>query len=63
MSKHQQSIVYWANCVSEWQAKGWKEWEVKRMLACCLESVRSVHKNPAADAALVMEIANGARAA
>lgn len=63
MSKRQQSLVYHAQAVIEWRAKRWNVESINRMLICALEMTRSVHADPAADAAVVLEIADGVRCA
>ena len=63
MSRRQQSLAYYAQAVAEWRAKGWGPASINRMLISCLEGTRSVHTNPAADAVVVLEIADGVRCA
>ncbi len=63
MSKRQQSLAHNAAAVLEWRAKGWGEQSINRMLICSLELTRSCHPKPAADAVIVLEIANGQRCA
>lgn len=62
-SRRQQSLAYNAQSVTEWRAKGWSAESINRMLICSLELTRSVHINPAADAVIVLEIADGVRCA
>lgn len=63
ISRRQQSLVYNAQAVIEWRAKGWSAASINRMLICSLELTRSVHTNPASDAVVVLEIADGKRCA
>lgn len=63
ISKRQQSLAYYAQAVLEWRAKGWSRQQINRMLICALEGTRSVHKDPANDAGIVLEIADGVRCA
>ena len=57
------SLAYNARAVAEWRAKGYSEASINHMVICSLECTRSVHADPAADAVIVLEIANGQRAA
>ena len=63
ISRRQQSLAYYAQAVIEWRAKGYSAPSINRMLISALECTRSVHVNPAADAVVVLEIADGARCA
>jgi hypothetical protein len=57
----QRSMIWHAQAVREWRAKGWGASSVNRMLICALENTRSVHQNPSSDAVIVLEIADGRR--
>lgn len=63
MTARQISLTHYAKSVREWRAKGWSERSINRMVVSALESTRSVHTNPAADAVIVLEIADGVRCA
>ena len=63
ISRRQQSLASSAQAVSDWRAKGWGAASINRMLISALELSRSVHVNPAADAVVVLEIADGVRCA
>lgn len=63
MTRRQQSMTYNAQAVREWRANGWSSASINRMLISSLELTRSVHANPAADAVIVLEIADGVRCA
>lgn len=63
LNRRQQSLGYHAKCVIDWRAKGWNAASINRMLVSMLTLTRSVHANPAQDAVLVLEIANGTRCA
>lgn len=62
-TRRQQSLGHYARAVGEWRAKGWDAASINRMVICALESTRSVHANPAGDALIVLEIADGVRCA
>lgn len=62
LTAKQRSMIWHAQVVREWRAKGWGASSVNRMLICALENTRSVHQNPSADAVIVLEIADGRRA-
>jgi hypothetical protein len=57
------SLAYYAKAVQEWRASGKPSAVINRMLICCLEMTRTVHKDPVGDAITVLEIADGLRAA
>lgn len=63
ISRRNQSLAYYAQAVCEWREQGWCRASVNRMLISSLECTRSVHVDPAADAVIVLEIADGTRAA
>lgn len=63
MTARQVSLAHYAKAVAEWRAKGWSTASINRMLVSALECTRSVHANPAADAVVVLEIADGVRCA
>lgn len=63
MTRRQMPLAYYAKCVQEWRAQGKPAAVINRMLVCALEMTRSCHPNPASDAGLVFEIADGVRCA
>lgn len=63
MTARQISLTHYAQAVREWRAKGWSERSINRMIVSALECTRSVHPNPTGDAVVVLEIADGIRAA
>jgi hypothetical protein len=63
LTKRQQSLVYWAQAVQEWRAKGWSKESINLMLIRGLHGCTSVHPAPNKDAVLVLEIADGTRCA
>jgi hypothetical protein len=62
-TRRQMSLIHYAQAVQEWRAKGWSAASVNRMLISALECTRNVHRDPRADAVIVLEIADGARVA
>lgn len=59
-SRRQISMAYWAGCVQEWRGKGIAQTSINRML---IEMVEYSKVHYFGDAAVILEIADGKRAA